>query len=89
MSHPWRILALVLLAGAYYLACCGVAALMYRAEGLLDRRALPGIFGFPLFLVTWMPINIVACFTPPPRWKQIRHGRGLDRPDAGEEEKAQ
>ena len=81
ISHPWRILALVLLAGVYYLVCCGGAALMYRAEGKLNRRSLPGIFGFPIFLVTWMPINLVACFTPPPRWKEIRHVRDVDAPD--------
>lgn len=81
ISHPWRILALVLLAGVYYLVCCGGAALMYRAEGKLNRRALPGIFGFPIFIVSWMPINLVACFTPPPRWKEIRHVRSVDAPD--------
>lgn len=78
ISHPWRILALVLLGAVYYLACCAGGALMYRAEGKLKRRSLPGIFGFPIFLVTWMPINLVACFTPPPKWKEIRHERGVD-----------
>ena len=83
ISHPWRILALLLLGAVYYLICCGGAALMYHAEGRLNRRALPGIFGFPIFLVTWMPINIYACFTPPPRWKEIRHDRGIAAPDHG------
>ena len=81
ISHPWRILALVLVGVAYYLGCCLLAALLFRAEGKLCRRALPGIFGFPVFMVTWMPVNLVACFTPPPRWKEIRHVRGIDRPD--------
>ena len=84
LSHPWRILALVLLAGVYYLACCALAALMYRAEGRLNRRSLPGIFGFPIFLMSWMPINVVACLSPPPRWKEIRHTRNMDAPDLGE-----
>lgn len=83
ISHPWRILALVLLGVVYYLICCCCAALMYRAEGRLNRRSLPGIFGFPIFMVSWMPINLVACLTPPPRWKQIRHGRDMDAPDLG------
>ena len=81
ISHPWRILALVLLAGVYYLICCGGAALMYHAEGKLNRKSLPGVFGFPIFLFTWIPINLVACFTPPPRWKEIRHVRNVDAPD--------
>ncbi len=81
ISHPWRILALALLLGVYYLACCGAAAVLYRAEGKLNRRALKGVFGFPIFMVSWMPVNIFACLTPPPHWREIRHERGLDRPD--------
>ena len=84
ISHPWRILALVLLGAVYYLICCAGAALMYRTQGLLSRRSLPGIFGFPFFLVSWMPINMIACLTPPPEWKEIRHVRDIDRPDAGD-----
>ena len=85
ISHPWRILALVLLGVVYYLIVCGGGALMYKFMGKLNRRALPGIFGFPIFLVTWMPINIYACLTPPPTWKVVRHTRGIDRPDDGSE----
>ncbi len=81
ISQPWRIALLAGTAALYYLACCAAAMLMYRAQGRLTRRAVPGIFGFPLFLVSWMPINLVACFTRPPRWKEIRHNRGMDRPD--------
>ena len=84
ISHPWRILALVLLGAVYYLICCGGGALLYRAEHRLNRRAVPGIFGFPVFLVTWMPINMFACLTPPPRWKQIAHVRDIGAPDAGD-----
>ena len=84
---PWLPLATAALLGVgilYYLACCAAAALLYRAEGRLNRRAIPGIFGFPLFMVSWMPVNLVAVFTPPPRWKEIRHTRAIDRPDVGE-----
>ena len=86
ISHPWRILSLVLLGVVYYLIVCGCAALMYKFQGKLNRRALPGIFGFPIFLFTWMPINIYACLTPPPTWKAVKHVRDIDVPDAGEEQ---
>lgn len=82
ISHPWRILALVLLLAVYYLACCAAAAILYHMEGKLNRRAMKGVFGFPVFMVSWMPVNMVACLTPPPRWKEIRHVRGIDRPDS-------
>ena len=81
ISHPWRVLALVLAGAVYYLACCGAAAVLYRAEGRLNRRALAGVFGFPIFLLTWMPVNIFACLTPPPHWKEIRHVRDMEKPD--------
>ena len=83
ISHPWRIMALVLLYVVYYLVVCAGGALMYKLMGKLNRRALPGIFGFPIFLVTWMPINIYTCLTPPPKWKEVKHTRGIDRPDDG------
>ena len=41
----------MLLGAAYYLACCAAAALMYKSEHRLNRRALKGVFGFPLFMV--------------------------------------
>lgn len=81
ISHPWRILALVLLGAVYYLICCLGGALMFKSQGKLNRRSLPGVFGFPIFLFSWMPINVYAFFTPPPKWKEIRHVRGIDRPD--------
>ena len=85
ISHPWRILALVLLGVVYYLIVCAGGALLYKIMGKLNRRALPGIFGFPVFLASWMPINIFTCLTPPPTWKAVRHVRNLDTPDAGDE----
>ena len=81
ISHPWRILALVLVLGVYYLACCGAAAALYHIEGKLNMRGFEGVMCFPLFMLTWMPVNIVACVTPPPKWREIRHTRGIDRPD--------
>ena len=81
ISHPWRILALVLLLAVYYLAGCGAAAVLYHAEGRLNKRGVLGVFGFPLFMLTWLPVNIVACLTPPPHWREVRHTRGIDLPD--------
>ena len=81
IDHPWRILALVLLLGVYYLACCGAAAVLYHFEGKLNLRGVRGVMLFPVFMITWMPVNIVACLAPPPRWHEIRHTRSIDRPD--------
>ena len=83
-AHPERLGPTILLGLGvgilYYLACAGAATLMFKLEGRLNRRCLPAIFGFPIFMVSWMPVNLVACLTPPPKWKEIVHTRGLDAP---------
>ncbi len=55
------------------------ALAFYAARGKLRWRSVPAILLFPLFLFTWAPINLYAVLTPPPRWKQIRHTRGMDQ----------
>lgn len=71
----------LMLCAAAYVACCGYAALICKLEGKLRSGMLPTILLFALFLVTWMPANIVAIFTPPPKWKHIAHVRGIDAPN--------
>lgn len=58
-------------------ACAVAALLVVRGEGRLCREALPTILLFPLFLFSWMPINLYACLTPPPQWRMIGHTRSL------------
>ena len=84
ISHPWRILALVLLFAVYYMAFCAVGAVLYKWEGRLNKRAIPGIIGLPLFMASWLPCSLWACLTPPPKWKAVRHTRGMAKPDIEE-----
>ena len=58
----------------YLISCWAVAAILFWLEHKLKRKALPAILGFPLFMASWLPINLVACFTRPPQWTNIRHG---------------
>ena len=81
-------LPLALAMGAAYVAvlwlvCSGVAAFMVWREGLLSWESLPTVLLFPLFLASWMPINIFACLTPPPKWRMVRHTRGVSMADMG------
>lgn len=71
---------LALALGAAYVAALwilgsGAAALMLKREGLLKRESLPTVLLFPLFLFTWLPINLFAALTPPPKWRMVRHTR--------------
>ncbi len=84
IDHPWRVLALVLVFAVYYLAFCACGAYVYKKAGRLNRRAIPGILLLPVFMASWMPCSIWACLTPPPKWKEIRHDRGIGEPDIEE-----
>lgn len=85
IDHPWRVLALVLLFAVYYLAFCAVGAVLYKWEGRLNRRAVPGIVCLPIFFASWMPCTLWACLTPAPKWRAVRHIRGVDKPDIEEQ----
>lgn len=77
--------ALILLAaglgGAAYLGCALFALVLCALERKLCAKRIPAILLFALFLVTWLPANLWALVTKPPKWKQIPHVRGTDRPE--------
>ena len=64
-----------------WLACAAGALILVRMEHRMCREALPTILLFALFILSWMPINIYACLTPPPRWRMIGHTRSLSISD--------
>ena len=64
--------ALLYAAALYALLALG-AALMYGLEGRLCRRSLPGIFGFPVFMATWVAVNLWASLTKAPSWRAVPH----------------
>lgn len=66
---------------AAYIICALAALIMCAFEGKLRARMIPSILMFPIFLVTWTIANIWAILTPPPRWTQISHMRGIDLPE--------
>ena len=62
-----------------WVGCAVVALVMFALHGKLNRRCVPAILLFPVFLFTWAPINLYAVLTPPPQWKVIKHTRGIER----------
>lgn len=80
-------LPLLVLVGAIYWSICSAAALiLYRMEGKLCAKSIPTIILFPIYLVSWLPINVVACLTRPPKWKEIQHIRGITISDLSEQQ---
>lgn len=55
--------------------------LIFKFEGKSARGQWRTIFGLWLFLMSWIPANLVSLFTKPPKWVQIRHERALSMSD--------
>ena len=36
-----------------------------------------GIFGFSLFILTWIPINMICLFKKTKKWEPIKHTRNV------------
>jgi hypothetical protein len=71
-------------AGAFaagYLVCALLSLFVLATEKKLARRMIPTILLFPLFLLTWMPANLWAIVTKPPKWTKIAHVRSVDAPE--------
>ena len=43
-----------------------------KAKNLLSAIAL-----FAVFILTWIPINVVCLFTKDMKWEEIKHNRGI------------
>lgn len=75
---------LILGAGAFaagYAVCALLALVVLGLEKKLARRMVPTVLLFPLFLITWMPANLWAIVTKPPKWTKIAHVRSVDAPE--------
>lgn len=58
---------------------CSVFILKYnkrKAKNLLSAIAL-----FSVFILTWIPINVVCLFTKDMKWEEIKHNRGISSND--------
>lgn len=69
---------------ALWLALMAGAFVMLIWEKRLCRQSVPTILLFPLFMFSWMPINLYASLTPPPRWRMVRHTRSVSLADLKE-----
>lgn len=59
----------------------------------LEKKPVRGqwstVFGLWLFLVSWMPANLISLFTPAPEWVQIPHTRGMSMDDIAGQRKGE
>ena len=52
-----------------------------KIEGKSVRGQWSTVFGLWLFLLTWVPANLISLFTKPPKWVQIPHERAMSMAD--------
>lgn len=45
------------------------------------RNVLSSIALFALFILTWIPINVICLFTKDMKWEEIKHSRGIKTED--------
>ena len=75
---PWVLLAAALsqLAGMI-LGSTAAAALVLTLEGKWDRRLLPALGLYGLFLLSWVPITLGCLVKQTTQWEEIRHTRNV------------
>jgi cellulose synthase/poly-beta-1,6-N-acetylglucosamine synthase-like glycosyltransferase len=62
---------------ATYVFVTAVACLTAFLERKLTRHLIPGILFFWVFLMSWLPINIICLIRPTTTWSEIRHSRSI------------
>lgn len=70
-----------------FLSFCGSAVFMALAVAALGKRPvgkmLPAILLYPVFLLTWYPLNLLCVFSPVKIWKPMLHVGREQRGQAG------
>lgn len=56
-----------------WIAMSLLAILLCRIGGYPVRRMRGAILMFPLFMASWMPLQILALFVPVRSWSEIKH----------------
>ena len=76
-----QIMPLIMLtaAGAVlsFIALSAGSFILLRLEGKSVRGQWGTVFGLWLFLLTWVPANLISLFTRPPKWVAIKHDRAM------------
>ena len=75
---PWLLVAAAVGCAGGYIGSTLLGVLICLMEKKFSRRRVPALLGFSLFLLTWIPANLISLFCPPPAWKAIPHTVAID-----------
>ncbi len=62
---------------ASYLFTIFIAVFVVRYNKKGVKNVLAGLLTYPLFLISWIPINVVCLFKKNAKWEQIKHTRDI------------
>lgn len=62
-----------------YLICAGFSAIVIKYYSNSVLKNLHGIFLFSMFIISWIPINIICMFKNNISWTPIEHGQQLSK----------
>lgn len=60
-----------------YLLCAGGGAVLARIGGYHGGAAARAVLFFPIFMATWLPLQLLALLRRTQSWQPIRHGASL------------
>ncbi|MBQ9080033.1 MAG: glycosyltransferase family 2 protein [Clostridia bacterium] len=59
--------------GVAYVGCAAFGVLLAHLAGMNDRRAARSIVLFPIFMASWLPLQVISLFKRECRWRPIAH----------------
>jgi len=60
-----------------YAGGVALAAAISLISGDWDARIAKSVFAYPIFLATWLPLQLLAIIHTTQSWEEIRHNRGI------------
>lgn len=74
---PIYIMMVLVEPAALYLGCVAFGAVLAVIAGLRDGRILPTLLGFPIFMASWLPLQLFSLVRRVRHWQPIQHGAAL------------
>lgn len=76
-SYTWMINQVGSLA-FMYLMSVALSVMVIKVNNKKIKTYIKGIFTLPIFMLTWIPINIAALLNQNSKWEKIEHNRNVD-----------
>jgi cellulose synthase/poly-beta-1,6-N-acetylglucosamine synthase-like glycosyltransferase len=76
-TPDFNILPLLILAAGGYLGGVVLGAVLLLCTGAWNRRLIKSVFTYPIFIASWLPLQLLAVLYKTTTWTQIDHTRSV------------